>query len=182
MLSSRLISGSGAGRGARGLRRRRRRALQGIGGTMERLRERRPGRGFRRTFLVHRRQLLVHVGLAGIELEDLLVDGDGADHEPLLRELVGHDAKLLHRLALAPGQHQGVGEAETDLRVPGILLEKGIEPVERRLVVAPLEARLDFEERILLFLAKGHRSPERSVSRATKESPRLRGPRFPILP
>ena len=98
------------------------------------------------TLLIHGRQLLVNIRLCRIELDDLFVDGDSPDHESGFRQLIGNNPVLLDGLSLAPREHQGVGVAETDLGILGILAEERLEPNQSFLVIPLVETGLDLSE------------------------------------
>jgi hypothetical protein len=83
---------------------------------LERARRGQHGRGAL-LFLDEGGDLHVHVPLAGVDLLDLLEDGDGLGREPFSGELIGEGGQVDHRLAALAGQDQHVGELEAEARV-----------------------------------------------------------------
>jgi hypothetical protein len=99
---------------------------------------------------------LEYIRLGGVESDDFLVDGNGSNHEPSLRQLVGHDAVLPDRLLPTSRQDHRIGVTEAYLGVLGILLEKRFEPAQSLFVIPLLKTGLDRFERILRFFQKRH--------------------------
>ena len=98
----------------------------------------------------------MNVPLVGIELEDLLVDRDRADHESLVRKLIGYFAILLDRLLARAGEDEGIGKPEPNLSVTGIALQEGVKPVQRLFVLPLLKTLLYGLEWVLSFFAAKH--------------------------